>query len=80
MVMPTVFRSGPYRLFFYSADRAEPPHIHAVRDDSMAKFWLDPVRMAANHGFARPELDRIESLIRDNTALLLKAWHDFFAD
>jgi hypothetical protein len=26
--MPTVLRSGPYRFFFYSADRGEPPHVH----------------------------------------------------
>jgi hypothetical protein len=40
--MPTVLRSGPYRFFFYSADGAEPPHIHVERDDNTAKFWLRP--------------------------------------
>jgi hypothetical protein len=78
--MPTVFRTGPYRFFFYSADRAEPPHIHVVRDARTAKFWLDPVSLAANHGFARPELEHLQGLIRDNAVLLLKAWYDFFAD
>jgi hypothetical protein len=78
--MPTVFRSGPYRFFFYSANRAEPLHIHVIRDAAAAKFWLDPVSLAANHGFARPELDQIRGRIRDNAALLLKAWHDFFSD
>jgi hypothetical protein len=78
--MPTVFRSGPYRCFFYSADRAERPHTHVVRDDNVAKFWLDPVSLATNNGFARPELDQIRGLIQNNTALLLKAWHDFFTD
>jgi hypothetical protein len=77
--MPTVFRSGPYRFYFYSADRAEPPHIHVVRGGKVAKFWLDPVSLAGKQGLASPELDRVQSLIRDNTALLLKAWHDFFA-
>ncbi|NOT08880.1 MAG: DUF4160 domain-containing protein [Gemmatimonadales bacterium] len=78
--MPTVFRFGPYRFFFYSADRAEPPHIHVVRDNRVAKFWLDPVWLVGNHGFALPELNRIVALIRDNAALFLKAWYDFFAD
>ena len=78
--MPTVFRSGPYRFYFYSTDRAEPPHIHVVRDDKIAKFWLDPPRLETNDRFAGPELNRVEGLIRDNAALLLKAWHDFFAD
>ena len=26
--MPTVLRVGPYRLFFFSADRDEPRHVH----------------------------------------------------
>jgi hypothetical protein len=36
--MPTVLRTGPYRLFFYSGDGGEPPHVHAERDDAVAKF------------------------------------------
>lgn len=30
--VPTVDREGPYRFFFYSADRDEPPHVHVERD------------------------------------------------
>src|SRR5262249_10497064 len=43
--MPTVLRDGPYRMFFYSADRGEPPHVHVVREAKEAKFWLNPVRL-----------------------------------
>jgi len=78
--MPTVFRSGPYRFYFYSADREEPPHVHVVREGKVAKFWLDPVWLETNDGFAGPELNRIEGLIRNNAGFLIKAWHDFFAD
>jgi Domain of unknown function (DUF4160) len=45
--MPTVLRVGPYRFFFYSGDGSEAPHVHVERDASVAKFWLDPVRLAA---------------------------------
>jgi len=78
--MPTVFRSGPYRFFFYSADRAEPPHVHVQHGDQLAKFWLVPVRLETSHGFGTPELRRVEQLVRSEVAFLLKAWHDFFAD
>ena len=54
--MPTVLRSGPYRLFFYSADRDEPPHVHVERDAQIAKFWLKPVRLEDSGGFKRVEL------------------------
>jgi hypothetical protein len=49
--MPTVLRSGPYRLFFYSGDRGEPPHVHVERESSVAKVWLDPVRLEAWHDY-----------------------------
>jgi len=28
--MPTVLRSGPYRLYFYSNENDEPPHIRGA--------------------------------------------------
>lgn len=31
--MPTVLRSGPYRLYFYSHEPNESPHVHVDRDD-----------------------------------------------
>jgi hypothetical protein len=43
--------SGPYRLYFYSHEGNEPPHIHVDRDDWSAKFWLEPVALAVNLGF-----------------------------
>jgi hypothetical protein len=76
--MPTVFRSGPYRLFFYSGDRDEPPHVHVERDDFEAKFWLDPVRLAWSRGFGRKELGRIQSILEDNQEQLLRSWHEYF--
>jgi hypothetical protein len=54
--MPTVVRVGPYRLFFYSGDGHEPPHIHVERDAHVAKFWLEPVRLARSGGFGRAEI------------------------
>ena len=54
--MPTVLRRGPYRFFFYSSDRAEPPHVHVERDENPAKFWLDPVRLQESGGFRGAEL------------------------
>jgi hypothetical protein len=39
--MPPIARFGPYRVFFFSNEGREPPHIHAQRDSSLAKFWLE---------------------------------------
>ncbi len=59
--MPTVLRSGPYRLFFYAGDQDEPPHVHVERDRCEAKYWLDPVRFARSYGFAANEINKIEN-------------------
>jgi hypothetical protein len=77
-VSPTVLQSGPYRFFFFSADRGEPSHVHVVRERKQAKFWLAPVRLEYNRGFAQNELNKIEALVRQHQAGLLKAWHDYF--
>lgn len=77
---PTVLRSGPYRFYFYSGDRHEPPHVHVERDANQAKFWLDPMELARNHGFARQEITRIEGILEENRESLIEAWHEFFAD
>ena len=78
--MPTVFRSGAYRFYFYSHEPNEPPHIHIDRDDLSAKFWLDPVQLASNFGFRAHELRKIQSLVTENSLRLLEAWHGFFGD
>ena len=75
---PTVLRSGPYRFVFFSSDRGEPTHVHVARDRKAAKFWLEPVRLEYNFGFATIELNRISALVQEHQAELLKAWHDYF--
>jgi hypothetical protein len=67
-VSPTVLQSGPYRFFFFASDRNEPVHVHVVRDEHAAKFWLSPVRLSYNYGFGTNELNRIERLVDEHEA------------
>lgn len=76
--MPTVLRAGPYRVYFFSHEPNEPPHVHVDRDDSSAKFWLVPVELVRNLGFSRRELAELERLIMQNQPILLEAWNEFF--
>jgi hypothetical protein len=76
--MPTVLRSGPYRFYFYAGDQDEPPHVHVERDESEAKFWLDPVRLERSHGFSAKEINVIERLVLENRQQLSDSWHEFF--
>lgn len=76
--MPTAMRRGPYRMFFYSGDRVEPPHVHVERGDNEATLWLDPVRVQRNTGFRAAELREVERLVTTHQGELLEAWHGFF--
>jgi Domain of unknown function (DUF4160) len=51
-----------------------------AREDKTAKFWLSPVRLAYNFGFAANELKRIEGLVREHEAHLSKAWDEYLPE
>ena len=76
--MPTVSRIGPYRFFFYAGDRDEPAHVHVQRDDKIAKFWLEPVRLQSSGSFSRVEISRIQRILTRRQQLLLEAWNAYF--
>ena len=75
--MPTIPSiPGPYRFFFYSFDCNEPRHVHVRRDRNSCKFWLDPISLATNNGFAAHELNRIRRIIDDNLDKITEAWEE----
>lgn len=76
--MPTILKTGPYRFFFYAGDRDEVQHIHVERDDKIAKFWLDPVRLQSSGGFSRIEISKIHKFINENHSKLMEAWNEYF--
>jgi hypothetical protein len=78
--MPTIVEIGPYRLFFYSAEGSEPPHVHVRRDRATAKYWLNPVRLARSRYFRDHELRSIEELIVENRDRILETWNEHFSN
>ena len=76
--MPTILKDGPYRFLFYAGDRDEPVHVHVEREDMMAKYWLDPVRLQYSGDFNRIELKRIQNIIHKNYNALMEAWNEYF--
>jgi hypothetical protein len=72
--MPTILRSGPYRVYTWSHESNEPPHVHVDRDDSTAKFWLQPIELATNAGFRPVELRQIQRMLEANEFRLVRAW------
>ena len=78
--MPTVFREGPFRFFFYAGDRDEPAHVHVEREERIAKFWLDPVRLDRSGGFRRDEIAEVHRILLQRLRDLMEAWHEYFYD
>ena len=78
--MPTVLRVDGLRLYFYSHEPNEPPHVHVDRGEASAKVWLEPVALARNLGYPARDLTRILALVRERRIELLEAWHGHFGD
>ncbi len=78
--MPTVLRSGPYRVYIDSHDPNEPPHGHVDRAEQSAKFWLEPISLSRNLGFKSKELRDIERLLVENEASLRAAWREHLGE
>ncbi len=77
--MPTLLRVGRYRFHFFSNERDEPPHIHVKAGSGEAKFWLDPVEMASNYGFAAHELNEIKRIVQQHRVEFIEAWYERFS-
>ena len=77
--MPTIDDIGPYKFFFYSAEETEPPHVHVRKDSAVAKFWLNPVRVARSRRFQGHELNALLKLVEENKKRILEAWHEHFS-
>ena len=78
--MPTIFSNGPYRFFFYVGDRDEPIHVHVERDDSIAKFWIEPIRLQRSSGFRSVDLRRIRKIIEEKQNDIVEFWNEYFND
>jgi hypothetical protein len=79
--MPTLMRIAGYRIFFFSNEGDEPPHVHVERAEACAKFWLQPeVRLEWSKRFRPRERSRIQHIIEQHQQLLLEKWDEYFQD
>lgn len=81
--MPTVFKHGPFRFFFYSneGDPREPMHVHVRAGASEAKIWIGPdLAVAKSAGFNSRALKDILAIVATHRIRIEQAWHDHFSD
>lgn len=62
--MSPVFHRETSYIFKIFSNEEERMHIHVIRDNQEAKFWLEPeVELAENNGFRAYELRRIQKIV-----------------
>ena len=76
--MPAIDDIGPYKLFFYSSEGDEPPHVHIRRDRATAKFWLNPVRLVRSRRFSDHELRELQKTVEKNQPRIIEVWNEHF--
>jgi len=82
--MPTVLRINGWRLFFYSNEGHEPPHIHAEKGGAEVKFWLQTELYSYNveeddsYGLSPALRREIQEIIVDHYEYLVEQWHRYF--
>jgi hypothetical protein len=78
-MVPAVLRLRGYRFFFFSLEGREPPHIHVAHAGRYAKFWLEPVSVAAVRGFRGSEMTEIRQIVAKHKQFFLEEWHEYFS-
>ncbi len=77
--MATVLRVGLYRLFFYSNEGSELPHIHVEAGGSaVGKIWLNPISVTSQGQFSDTDISHIVNIVQANHRQLLGAWYVYF--
>ncbi len=78
--MPVIFRFEGFKFFFYSneGDPREPIHVHVLKGGDKAKFWLNPVVLAANAGFDARTLRELANIVESNALRIERAWNEHF--
>ncbi len=78
--MPTILRKIGFRLYFFSHEPNEPPHVHVDKAGATIKVWLEPISVAKSRGFRSREIDGILKLVAEHQIALLEAWYEFFGE
>ena len=76
---PTIFRSGPFRFYFFS--REEPRmHVHVVGPDGReAKFWIEPeIELDVHYTLNQREVRSAQRLVQERVAEIRDSWRKHF--
>lgn len=75
--MPELFRFFGIRFFFFSNEHL-PIHVHIKNADGSAKFEVNPLKLIENKGMKNKDIHLAESIIEENTEVIVKRWKEYF--
>ncbi len=75
--MPEIFRFFGIRFFYFSNEHL-PIHVHIKNADGTAKFSVDPTELIENNGIKKKDLLLAQSIIEENSSLIIDHWNEFF--
>lgn len=76
--MPELFRFFGIRFFFFSNEHL-PIHVHVKNADGSARFEVNPLRLVENNGMKSKDIHLAESIIEENTEVIVKRWNEYFS-
>ena len=54
-------------------------HVHVSSPNGEAKFWLEPILALANNtGLKKSELKKMQEVLEENHAKIIRAWRSHF--
>ncbi|MBF0489378.1 MAG: DUF4160 domain-containing protein [Candidatus Omnitrophica bacterium] len=76
--MPTILEIMGWRLFFYTNESQEPPHIHAKKAGMECKFWIKvkyyDIEEAYAFGLKVRDKREIRKIIFDHFDYIVERW------
>jgi hypothetical protein len=82
--MPTILLIQGWRLFFYSNERDESMHVHARKEETECKYWINSevyeIEEAWSFNLTSHLRREIRRIIFDHFDLIVGKWRESFGD
>jgi hypothetical protein len=79
--MPTILMMLGWRFYFYANERDEPAHVHCMKGEAEAKYWLDldAFEVVEAHAYNMGPADRrtVRRIILEHFDYLVGQWNEF---
>ena len=78
--MPKVLDIKGFKFKFYSNEQNEPVHVHVIKGEGRAKYWLDSeIKEEYVYGFNSNEQKAIKALLSENYFFIKRKWDEYFS-